>query len=152
MVAFPRVSGFKRTRGSSKSWMDNLTWQYCHVGGHSWQFSLPSVLHSTRLHYRTRRTVVLFCECSHQAGRDGERLTKAGRRGGGSRRRTGCKGLPLMLYLLHLVCTARLKVDSWISLSHSVKALLCWPITFKSSLVGINPAFHSSFAEGLSFD
>lgn len=117
LVSFPRVCGFKGTWGSGKSWMDNLTWQYYRVGGHRRQFPLPSVLHSTQLHYHTWCTVVLFCECSHQAGRDGECLTKAGRWEGVSRRMTCWKGLCLLHYLLHQVCTAPLKVYSRISIA-----------------------------------
>lgn len=95
--AFPRVCGFKGTWGIGNRWTANLTWQCYRVGGHSRQFPLPSALRSTQLHYRRRLRIVLLCECSHQGGRDGERLMRgggaAGRGEGVSRRTTCCNGL-----------------------------------------------------------
>lgn len=78
LAAFPRVCGFKGTWGIGNRWMANLTWQCYRLGGHSLQFPLPSALRSTQLHYRRRLRIVLLCECSHQGGRDGERLMRGG--------------------------------------------------------------------------
>lgn len=78
--------------------MGNLTSQYYRVGGHSRQFPpQPSELHSTRLHYRTPGTIVLFCECSHQGGRDG----------GGERERAGGGGLAVMDFSYCILCALK---------------------------------------------